>query len=527
MRSIRDDTQLTSPEEKLRAILAVTEKLNSERDLTSLLRLIAAEAARLLEADLASVFLLDEARRQLWSRISLDSNEVLRFDAEKGIAGEAIRTGQVQQVDDVAQDPHFFAGVDATTGVQTRNVLAVPLKNLSGTPIGVFEVLNKREGPFQTEDVELAQLLATQMAIALETSQLLGELRRDHDSLQATHLRLTREVQDRLAPRAILGTSPRIESVVRLIEQVADSSLSVLITGESGTGKELAAKAIHFQSPRAARPFIAINCAALPEPLLESEMFGVEKGVATGVQFREGKFQAADRGTLFLDEVGDLTLVAQAKLLRVLQERQVERIGGRSPQDIDVRVIAATNRDLAKAIQQGEFREDLYYRLNAVQIHMPPLRELGEDVHLLARRLLDAACHAQSRPPLAFSPAALCCLLKYSWPGNVRQLDNEMLRLSVLVRGEVVDAADLSESIRSGPSGASASESTGPLKTAVEALEHRMIEDALAECHHNQQKTATRLGLSRQGLIKKLKRYGLSQGTSAPAVRRQPPLRNS
>jgi transcriptional regulator with GAF, ATPase, and Fis domain len=412
-------------------------------------------------------------------------------------------------VDDVSRDSRFFAGVDARTGFQTRNLLAVPLRNLRGQSVGVFEVINKRSGGFTDEDVEVARHLAAQASIALETAELVGGLRRDQNELLAANARLTREVQDKFSPHRILGDSPRLREVVRLIEQVADSSVNVLITGESGTGKELAAKAIHYHSPRARRPLVAMNCAALPEALVESELFGIEKGVATGVEQRIGKFEAAHQGTLFLDEIGDLCLTAQAKLLRVLQERVVERVGGRRTIPVDVRVLAATNKDLDAASKVGNFRADLYYRLNVVPIRMPALREIAEDIPLFAIGFLSEHCREMHRPPPELTAETIARLLSYAWPGNVRELGNEMKRLAVTVRRDRIEASDLAEPIRTaGPVAA-----TGlprPLKDAVEELERGLIAAALDACRHNQQQAARRLGLSRQGLIKKMKRYGLT-----------------
>jgi Nif-specific regulatory protein len=504
---MRDD----QPNDKLLAILNISQKLNSERDLDTLLGLIARETARLLDAELSSLFLLDESGRELWSKITLDTNEVLRFDASEGIAGEAIRSGEVIRVGDVTLDDRFFAGVDARTGFQTRNLLAIPLRNLSGKTVGVFEVLNKRMGAFSDEDVELARLLAAQTTIALETAQLVGALRRDHDELLAANARLERAIETKFSTQNILGTSEAIRKVVLLIEQIADSSLSVLITGESGTGKELAAKALHYNSQRAHGPLISLNCAALPEALVESELFGIEKGVATGVEPRMGKFEAAQHGTLFLDEVGDLSLTAQAKVLRVLQERLVERVGGRRAIPVDVRLLSATNKDLLSAITAGSFREDLYYRLNAVQIRMPPLREIREDIPILANYLLVVHCRELNRSPPELTSEVAACLADYRWPGNVRELDNEIKRLAFLVRRDRVELADLPENIRTSSNSVTASGSEYLLKNAVEALERRMISAALEACHGNQQRAAQSLGVSRQGLIKKMKRHRIGK----------------
>ena len=303
-----------------------------------------------------------------------------------------------------------------------------------------------------------------------------------------------------------------MQQVVRLIERIRDSSVSVLVTGESGTGKELAAKAIHYTSPRSRKPLVALNCAALPDTLLESELFGIEKGVATGVESRIGHFQKADGGTLFLDEIGDLSLAAQAKILRVLQEHVVERVGGRTPFRVDVRVLAATNKDLPAAIAKGTFREDLYYRLNVIHIQMPPLREIREEIPLLANHFLSEYCKESGRAPMRFSPEVMRHLAARDWPGNVRQLRNEVMRLSACSSSELIVEDDLWETLPqphhdSPPVASSVPRST--LKDAVEDLERRMIAQALAETRNNQLQAARTLGLSRQGLINKMKRYAL------------------
>ena len=322
----------------------------------------------------------------------------------------------------------------------------------------------------------------------------------------------------------IIGTSPRIQEVIRLIEKVSDSLLNVLITGESGTGKELVARTIHYNSPRFGKPFIDINCAALPENLLESELFGIEKGVATGVERRVGKIEMASSGTLFLDEIGDMSLPAQTKLLRVLQERKLERVGGRSTINVDVRVVAATNKDLKNEIKKGTFREDLYYRLNVIHIHMPPLREMKEDIPLLAQYFLSSFASELRRGPMHFSSEVMECLVNYSWPGNVRELGNEVMRAATLADSDVIDVSNLSENVVSVVQNLDKvrqvhsifSEPSHTLKKAVEEaveeIEIRIIKEALEKSGGNKQKTAKILGLTRQGLIKKIKKLeNLSQ----------------
>jgi DNA-binding NtrC family response regulator len=319
-----------------------------------------------------------------------------------------------------------------------------------------------------------------------------------------------------------------------MIERIRDASVDVLITGESGTGKELVARAIHYSSPRAAAPFVALNCAALPENLVESELFGIERGVATGVDRRPGKFEEADRGTLFLDEIGDLSAAAQAKILRVLQERVVERVGGRKPIPVDVRVVAATNKRLESEVERGAFRADLFYRLNVVRIETPPLREIPSDVAMLASHFLARSCRELGRPAKTLGAEALRRIEAHAWPGNVRELENEMKRLAVLAPGRVVEAADLSEGVGAGTRGA---RPAAPLRDeapaapalqlpeAIEALERRMLESALAATGGNQLRAARALGISRQGLIQKLKRHGLYRPVRGARSETDPPPR--
>jgi Nif-specific regulatory protein len=312
-----------------------------------------------------------------------------------------------------------------------------------------------------------------------------------------------------------VGTGPRIQQVVRLIERIRDSVVNVLITGESGTGKEMAAKAIHYTSPRARKPFVALNCAALPETLVESELFGIERGVATGVNPRVGQFQKADGGTLFLDEIGDLSLAAQAKILQVLQERVVERVGGRTPIPVDVRLLAATNKDLDSEIARGAFREDLYYRIKVIHIHMPPLRDMREEIPLLANHFLQEYCRETGRPPMEFAAGVLRSLGAAAWPGNVRQLRNEVMRMAACARGNRILEEDLwagvpaAERVQPAPVAPKARHPQS-LKKAIESLEREMIAAALETTRNNQQQAARLLGLSRQGLINKMKRYAIA-----------------
>ncbi|MBK9166077.1 MAG: sigma 54-interacting transcriptional regulator [Bryobacterales bacterium] len=505
--------------QKLATILRICEKMSEQRDVSALLDLVAREATLLLDADRSSIFILDRERNELWSKVALGSDEILRFSADKGIAGACTSTGQVINVRDAYNDRRFNSEIDIRTGYRTRNLLAMPLEKSDGTILGAFEVLNKRRGTFHGEDEEVLRILAAQAATAIETTKFIGDLTRTQEELAIQNAQLWREVESR--PHHIVGNSPQIQQILRLVERIQDSTVNVLIGGESGTGKEAIARAIHFTSLRARKPFIALNCAALPENLLESELFGIERGVATGVQPRMGHFQAADGGTLFLDEIGDLSLTAQAKILRVLQERVVERVGGRVGVPVDVRILSASNKNLEEEIRQNRFREDLYYRLKVIHIVMPSLRDIREDVPLLANHFLDAFAREHNKGRMQFSPGLMRRLMDNPWPGNVRQLQNEVRRLVVCARRPVITEDDLFEGLPQGlqqpipapapvPVAAKSDGRPRTLKSAVEDLERQMIEQTLASANGNQQRAAKMLGLSRQGLINKMKRFGLS-----------------
>jgi len=442
----------------------------------------------------------------------------MRLDARLGIAGSVAMTGQTINVADVYEHPLFYKEVDLQTGYRTRTLLAVPLRDLRGEIIGVGEAINKSEGLFTDEDAELLQTLAAHVSDTIETTQLERQLQ-DYPLEKQSDRRP--DIGSGFSTQNIIGMSYRIQSIIRLIDQIRDCSVDVLIEGESGTGKELVAKALHHSSPRAKHPFVAVNCAALPDNLVEAELFGIEKGVATGVDRRIGKFEEANGGTLFLDEIGDLSLPAQAKILRVLQERSVDRVGGKGSVPIDVRVIAATNQNLEGAIKEHTFREDLYYRLKVIHIQTPSLRDVPEDISVLANHFLSKYCKTMNADPKQFTPGALEVLSSYSWPGNARQLENEIKRMVASVRGKSITENHLDGSIRNPTALVQSvqtsqklvgeSPSSQSLPIAVEALERRMIEDALRESRGNKQKAAQVLGLSRQGLIKKLKRLSINQ----------------
>lgn len=497
------------------SLLAISHRINSEKNFDELLSIIASEAAKLVSAERATIFLLDKEKNELWAKVALGTEDIIRFDARLGVAGAVVVSGKSIVVDDAPRSPLFYSQIDSQTGFHTRNVLSVPLRNFRREIIGVFQVLNKADGRFSAEDEQFVEALANQAAIALENTKLMTELAIKQQELIEENQTLRREVEEKFTTRSLLGSSSKIVDIRGLIDRISDTSVSVLITGQNGTGKELTAKAIHFTSGRRRGPFVAVNCAALPEPLVESELFGIEKGVATGVERRIGRIESANAGTLFLDEIGDLSLTAQAKLLRVLQEREVEWVGGRRPVPIDVRVLAATNKDLKQEIQAGRFRQDLYFRLNVIHIEMPSLRDIRSDIPLLAMHFLRKHAQDIGRELEGFTSDAMKAMTSYGWPGNIRELENEVRRAAVMATGARIAIEDLSPVIREdhflgdeSPAEPASGSSGKSLKDRVTALEIQMIRDAMSQTGGDKRRTAKMLGLSLQGLLNKLKRYG-------------------
>ncbi|MBU0971659.1 MAG: sigma-54 dependent transcriptional regulator [Proteobacteria bacterium] len=361
----------------------------------------------------------------------------------------------------------------------------------------------------------------------LKQEELIEALKKNNRALEIAKNKLGEQnrslvisLRQKYNPAQFVGQCRQMQKAKQVALNIARHPINTLILGASGTGKEVFAKMIHFNSLRAENPFMAINCTAIPEALFESEMFGIEKGVATGVFQRKGFFEQAHTGTVFLDEIGDMSLVNQAKLLRVIEEREVVRVGAAKPIKIDVKIISATNVDLKQAVEQGRFRQDLYYRLNVVELTLPPLKDRGDDILILAEKLLIKNCSDLGRPPLSLSNGARQCLLAHEWPGNVRELNNEMERAAALTLADRVDVKDLSvklSTLYSGPE-AENTPSAGPADPAatklfefnLERLEQQAVSQALESAGNNKTKAASLLGITREGLRKKLLRFKLA-----------------
>ncbi len=488
--------------QRLSAMLDMTVRWNQTQETEQLLQTMVETSTELLDAERATIFLRDPKSSMLIGRpaLGVEGGE-LRVSQGKGVVGQVVESGQPQRVDaDIeGEQAKIDRSVDQQVGFQTRSLLCVPIFSKSGGVIGAFELLNKIQGNFDQADEEALAELAAHAAVAIENTQHV-------ESLKTT----TRHMADQAAEKVrLIGNSPAIHDLKETISRVAGTELAVLILGENGTGKEVVAQLTHFLSPRRDNVLVAVNCAAISETLLESELFGHEKGAFTDAhEARAGKFELADGGTLFLDEIGDMSLGGQAKLLRVLEEKVIVRVGGSQSIPVDARVIAATNQDLAQLVREKRFREDLFYRLNVVNLNLPPLRERGDDITMLAQHFLEDFCAKARRSVPKFTAAARKRLLGHSWPGNVRELRNMMERLAYLFSGEKVDAGDLSFVMTAGSDEAIVPMDL-PLTEATRQFQADYIERHIKRSNGNMTEAAERMGLHRSNLYRKMKQLDM------------------
>ena len=522
----------------LRKVYELGNAFAERLDLDELIPFVLARCRELLNAEGVAVLFIDAEHNELYfPYVSEHDPEVakrltgLRFPADRGIAGAVLRSGHAEKVDDVRSDRRFFSGVDQKTGMATGSIIAAPLIAAplitDEGSLGVLEAVNRRGGePFSESDLALFEALAASVAVAIRNARRFGQMKASEQRLRVEVGSLRRELASHDRFGEVIAASPAMLEVFELMESAAASSIAVLIEGETGTGKELVAHAIHRASGRADGPFVALNCAAVPEALLESELFGHRRGAFTGATTdHPGLFRAASGGVIFLDEIGEMPFAMQAKLLRVLQDSEVTAVGDTRPQKVDVRVIAATNRDLRAAVEAKAFREDLYYRLAAFPIRLPPLRERREDIPQLAASFLEGACHRHHKRLRGFDPSTIDLLSRAMWPGNVRELQNEIERaVAVAHEGETLMPAHLSPNLRSAVSSIFRVNETGPasiktgephhaaalpLRDARADFEARYIAQVLAENQGSITRAARSLGISRVALHQKMKDYGM------------------
>ncbi len=446
-----------------------------------------------------------------------DSPETLQLIVE-GLQEEGYRVDMassgMEAVKKASQHTYDIVLTDLVMpGMDGMQVLAHFAENYPETAVIVLtgyatietavEAMKRGAFDYLTKPAKLDEIL-----VVLERAREFLALRSENDILKS-------QLQARYGFDKIIGQSAAMQSIYRIIERVARTDTTVLITGESGTGKELIANAIHYNSERRDKPLVPINCGAIPEELLESELFGHEKGAFTGaLRDRKGRFELAHQGTVFLDEIGDMSPKLQVKLLRFLQERKFERVGGSRTIEVDVRIIAATNKDLESAVKNGAFREDLYFRLNVIPIHVPPLRQREGDVPILVQHFLRLHCQKKGLPLKKMAKEALECMESYDWPGNVRELENLIERLVILTENDVIHLQDLPERLRKvAPKSPTPSIEIGEegidLKQVLEDLENKLILDALRKAGGVKNQAAKLLGLNRTTLIEKLKKKQL------------------
>ena len=486
---------------------------------------IISELLKLIKFEYASIIIFNEAGKTLDILSSYGKNHGgagYKKNIEK-INAKVFKSGKGEIINEnIEKDWGGRKKVKINSGGDAYSFMSVPLKT-KGKNIGLINVCSFKEAAYYiSSDFKILSTIASYAANSIEITRLYNIEKERADKLQEKNkelntakeiisnenINLKQNLRQKFSPKKILGISRQVQDLLDKINKIADISSNVIITGESGTGKELAAKAIHYSGARAEKPFIAVNCSAIPESIFESELFGIEKGVATGVDKRRGRVLDADKGTLFLDEIGDMPLSGQAKVLRMIQDREVVPVGGSKPAPFDVRIIAATNKDLKKEIACGNFRKDLFYRLNVINLIMPPLRDRKEDIAVLANYFLKNNAVKLERRNMQFTEDAIDALTNYEWQGNIRELENEIERAVALNISGRIASEDLSENIRKYSSfGGNAAKEE---KTAtIEENETVLIKTALEKSRWNKSAAAKILGITREGLRKKMIRLGI------------------
>ncbi len=475
----------------------IAQKINSILDSQELLESVIEIAMSHLDAERGYIVLVDDSAENGFNVVASKNfnseKDAIESAASSSVINKVLTTGEPVLTFDALTDERFE---DSRSIVAQKllSIICVPLRLQEKTTGAIYLDSSKSRGKFNAETTKFLAVFGNLAAVAVENAKRYDKLRNEND-------RLRNEVKSSTLFPGMVGKSKGWKAVLDLVQRVVDTDVSVLVTGESGTGKELVARAIHDKGRRWDKAFMAINCSAIPEQLLESELFGYKKGAFTGANAdKKGLIEHAEGGTLFLDEVGDLPAALQAKLLRVLQEREIRRLGDVETKKIDMRVIAATNKNLHEEIKKGSFREDLYFRLNIVEIHIPPLRDRVEDITPLVGHFIKSACETHGRSVRRVNPEAMSVLLRHPWYGNVRELQNAIERAVVLSRGEELTEEDLKlqhyseeELLQSG--------------LTLEEFERRLVEKTLAETDGNRTRSAEKLGVSLRWLQYRLKEW--------------------
>jgi len=494
----------SNPDSTIAVFKEISTWVTSVLNLDKLLELIIDTATRMMKAKASSLLLLDQKTKKLYFKVATGDKkeEVKKYEINlgQGIAGYVAEKGEPLLVPDVSKDNRWYKQISESIGFQTHSIACVPMK-ADGKTIGVVEIIDKEDGsPIQDEDMKLLMGFADLASLAISRAQKVEQVQKENKDLRE-------EIGSKYQ---IMGESDSLKKVISDAFLVANSKSSTLILGESGTGKELLARLIHRSGHRRAQTMVAINCAALPEALLEAELFGHEKGAFTGAGNQKiGKFEMANSGTIFLDEIGEMKPEVQVKLLRVLEDGVFYRVGGNVPITVDVRVIAATNKDIAREVAEGRFREDLYYRLNVVQIRMPPLRERKEDIPLLANYFLDILKQERGTPNVTISEKAMQKMLEYDWPGNVRELRNAMERGVVMSKKAEILPEELPVYEGIGKFQALNVEQT--LKDAINGFKKEFITQTLKHTAGNRSEAAKIMGIQRSYLSRLISQYSLRE----------------
>lgn len=491
---------------KFSTLIELNSLINSNiTDLHTLLARILDSAVRLCQSEASSLMLVNREAQELYFEVATGSHgeAAAKFTVKmgEGIAGWVAAHNKSLIVNDVENDSRHAKEISGQIGYPSKTILAVPMR-IKDECIGVIELLNKEGGKnFTQEDMEWLEIFANQAALAVQNTKSIEKAREEINQLQSGY-------------HTLIAKSPVILEKLEIIDRVAKTDSSVLILGESGVGKELFAEQIHLRSPRTGAPFVRVNCAALPENLMESELFGHVKGAFTGaIQSRQGRFEAAHKGTIFLDEIGEIPLSLQSKLLRVIQDKTFEKVGSDMSITVNVRILAATNRDIEAMVEKGEFRSDLYYRINVLPLYIPPLRQRPEEIPELAEFFLKRYQAETKKQFDGFSADAMKFMLSYSWPGNIRELENSIERACVISKGRTIQKNDLfmRSTLELSSPAVPAGEGSRNLKNTLNKFKATFIEKVLEENNWNQTETAKALDIQRTYLSRLIKELSIKE----------------